>query len=95
MKTIKLKKSDLNMTLEDLLRKFGLVNGCNASPEKLFMSQNDIKTLKKNITKKFKKDFPHLTGAKINTSVSMYFLNLGPSDKLAKVLKDGYVIIGE
>lgn len=95
MKTVKLKKSDLNLTLENLLKKFKLVKNGEAYPDRLLMSREDITTLKKNIEKKFKKEYPGLSKAKISSSVGFYFLNLGPSEVLQDAIKPGHVIILE
>lgn len=93
MKIIKLKKTYLNLTLESLLTKLGLTNGTIAYPERLHLSKEDAKTLKKNIEKKFKKENPHISKKVLDTSVGMYWLNLGPSHLLSDAIRPGYAII--
>lgn len=95
MKVVKIKKSDLNLTLEDLLTKLKLVQGEQAFPERLYMSKEDEKVLRKNIIKKFKKEYPGLNNRALMSSVGMYFLNLGPSTLLSNAIKPGYVVISE
>lgn len=93
MEIVKIKKTDLNLTLEKLLNKFGLVKDNRAYPERLCLSKEDEKILRKNIEQKFKKDFPKLSKKALQTSVGMYWLNLGPSSRLDQAIRPGYAII--
>ena len=95
MKVVKLRKSDLNLTLEKLLSKMGLVDGGRAYPDCLHLSKEDEKTLRGNIEKKFKKEYPNLDSQRMKSSVAMYFLNLGPSTRISSALKPGYAVVTE
>jgi hypothetical protein len=57
------------------------------------MSKEDERVLRKNIIKKFKKEYPTLSTRALMSSVGMYFLNLGPSTLLSDAIKPGYVVI--
>lgn len=93
MKIVKIRKSYLNLTLEKLLDKMGLINGQRAYPDCLHLSKEDEKTLRTNIEKKFKKEYPNLDNRRLKSSVAMYFLNLGPSTRLSDAIKPGYAIV--
>lgn len=94
-KTIKLSKKDLNSSLEDLLKKYNLVQGNTAFPEKLYLSKHDYEILYKNITKQFKKELKVGGKSYIDYCVGVYFVNLGPNTSLQNVIKPGYAIIEE
>lgn len=93
MKVVKIKKSDLNLHLEDLLKKLGLVEKKQAYPECLLMSKEDQKVLKNNITKKIKKKYPHISKKNLSAAVGLYWLNLGPSILLTEAIKPGYAVV--
>jgi hypothetical protein len=89
MKTLKLKKLHYG-NLEKLLKDCELIVGNNAYPQNVFMSPNDLKKVKLELTKQFKKQYPYISKNKLKCGVGMHFLNLSPSE--LKGVKDGYVV---
>lgn len=94
-KIVKLSKKDLNSSLEDLLKKYNLVMGTSAFPERLYLSKKDYNKLYNNIKKLFKKELKIGGKSYINYSVDAYFTTLGPNTSLQNIIKPGYAIITE
>jgi len=80
MKVIKLKKSEYT-DLESLLRRAGLVDEVNltANPEHLYVNEATYKEIQRQLLKQYRKEFPLLSENKIEYSVNVYLLNLGPN----------------
>ncbi len=93
MKTVKITKSMLKDP-ETLLRKVGAVHDNQAFPGQVYMNQKDYQELRKNLTKAFKKEYPLLLKRKIESSVEMTLLNLGPVN-LKRGIEKGYLLVDE
>lgn len=80
MKIIKLKKSEYT-NFETLLRRVGLVDEAThtASPNKIHVNETTYKEMKKLLTAAYKKENPYLSKSRIEYSVGIYLLNLGPA----------------
>lgn len=91
IKIIKLKKTDYK-NLDSFYRRIGAVDGNKALVDKVFWSEADYKKLKSELTKEFRKQYSYLRKDKIDSSVGMYLLNLGPSQSVEKVLKPGWAL---
>ena len=92
MKVVKLTKKDLRKGWGHILTKCGLVDGNNAHPSNLYMSAKDIKEVRRERLKNFK--------SRSNPRQAMYgealdFLNLGPCQELADVIKPGYALVDD
>lgn len=96
MKIIKLKKTDYT-NLEALLTRAGLVNlqEKTAFPNNIFVNEDTYKKIKAELKKLYKKENPLLSKKRIEYSVEMHLLNLGPSVVLngGKKLPNGYAIV--
>lgn len=90
MKSVKITKMLTNP--EVLLRKAGAVHGKQAFPSQIYMNDKDHNELRKNLEKAVKKQYPFLVKQKIDTSVGMTFLNLGPVN-LKKDIEKGYLLV--
>ena len=95
MKVVKLRQSDLKKPVEDLLRKLGAVKGKLAFPNCVYMNTNDYKVLTRNMVLHVKKAYPNLRKNKVDYTVGMIMLNLGPNTSLGDAIKPGYVLIDE
>jgi hypothetical protein len=93
MKTVKITKNMLKNP-EVLLRKAGAVHGNQAFPSQVYMNEKDYSELRKNLTKAFKKEYPHTIERRIQASVEMVLLNLGPVN-LKKGIEKGYLLVDE
>ena len=96
MKVIKLTKRDLNLSPDDLLRKVGAVNEDlqRAYPSEVHMSEEDYKTLAKNVKAKFRKEYPYISKKALESAVGMCLLNYGPNTSaFSKAIKPGFVVV--
>jgi hypothetical protein len=93
MKTVKITKNMLRDP-EALLRKVGAVYEDHAFPSCVYMNESDYSELRKNLTKAFKKEYPHMIERKIQASVEMMLLNLGPVT-LKKGIEKGYLLVDD
>jgi hypothetical protein len=94
MKAIKLKKSWLRDP-ETLLRKLGAFKENQGFPDLVYISAQDYKILYKNTQKAYKKLYPNLNNKKIEFSVNMEMLGLGPNQALENAIKPGFVLMEE
>lgn len=96
MKIIKLKKTEYK-NLEALLTRAGLVNTHEkiAFPNNIFVNENTYKKIRAELKKQHKKENPLLSNKKIEYSVEMHLLNLGPNVVLngGKNLPNGCAIV--
>jgi spore germination protein GerM len=94
MKAVKLKKAWLK-DAETLLRAVGAVHGKRAFPSEVYLSKEDYKVLKQNTAKAFKKKYPFILAKKLDFSIGMHLLNLGPNESLGSALKPGVALVDE
>lgn len=94
MKAIKLKKAWLK-DAETLLRAVGAVHGKRAFPSEVYLSKEDYTELSKNTAKAFKKKYSFVPAKKLEFSISMHMLNLGPNESLGSALKPGVALVDE
>jgi hypothetical protein len=93
MKAIKITKNMLKNPAV-LLKKVGAVYENDAFPSYVYMNKSDYLKLKKNLIKAFKKEYPHAVKRKIQASVEMILLNLGPVN-LKKGIEKGYLLVDD
>lgn len=93
MKSVKITKTMLKDP-ETLLKRAGAVFGNQAFPSQVYMNDKDYSKLKKNLEKAFKKKYPFLVKRKIESSVGMALLNLGPVN-LKKGIQEGYILVDD
>lgn len=93
MRVIKITRSMLK-DAETLLTKVGAINGINAYPYHVYMNKKDYIKLTKNVRAAFKKEYPYLVERKVQSSVAMYMLNLGPNE-LGLGIKEGYLLVDD
>ena len=93
MKSVKITKQMLKNP-EVLLKKAGAVHGNQAFPSQVFMNDKDYKKLEKNLKQAFRKQYPFLVQRKIDSSVGMMLLNLGPVN-LKNGIQEGYLLVDE
>lgn len=77
-----------------LLKKAGAVKGDQAYPSHVFMTEMDFETLRKNLEKTVKKQYPYLDKRRMVTTVGMELLNLGPVT-LKKGIQRGYLLVDD
>lgn len=96
MKIIKLKKTDYT-NLEALLTRAGLVNAeeKTAFPNNIFVNENTYKKIKTELKRLHRKENPLLSRKRIEYSVEIHLLNLGPNVVLngGKNLPNGCAIV--
>ncbi len=82
---------------EDLLYWADLVDkeANQAYPGRIYISKKDYVELKRKYKKALRKKYPYISPRKLESSVEMHFLNLGPNQSLETVLKPGYAVIYE
>lgn len=93
MKTVKITKKMLQDPAY-LLEKCGAVSGRNAYPGRVYMSDVDYQILTKNLKKQLKKEKPYLIPRRIDMSVGMILLNLGPVN-LKKGIQKGFLLVDD
>ena len=92
MKIVKIKKryyKDLQFMYNDL----GLVKNNECDPSRVLCSSKDLKLFQKATKEVFAKVYSWSTPKSLQSSVSMYLLNLGPSERAKQAIKPGYLII--
>lgn len=96
MKTVKLKKSWLSDP-EKLLRAVGAVNDklSRAFPSEVYLSKEDYKVLTQNTAKAFKKKYPFIHKRKLESSIAIHMLNLGPNESLGSAVRPGVALVDE
>lgn len=94
MKELKVTTKDLKDTRK-LLQKAGAINGNIAYPEHVYISKEDAKIVKKNLTNLVKKEYPNLMKSKVTMTVGMEWLNLGPNQSLENAVRPGYILVDE
>jgi hypothetical protein len=87
---VKLRKSDYQNLSKFLLR-IGLVEGTQASPDKVYVSKVDMQKFRAAATAHGRKN--GLKGKALEMAVGMEMLNLSPNGKLENVLKSGYAVV--
>lgn len=92
MKIIKLKASMLKEP-GSLLRQVGAVYKNQAFPSHVYMNPKDYKKLQSNYTRALRKAHPYISPRKLQSSVGMHFLNLGPRED--KGVAPGYLIVDD
>jgi hypothetical protein len=97
MKTVKVKKRYLK-DLSFMYRDLGLIykdedGRDTVDPDKVLMSKEDLKELEKNIKSQLKKENPLCRDVKLESSVNMHLLNIGPNSLAEDAIKKGYMII--
>ena len=90
MKTMRITKKMFN-SAEDLLAAAGAIKGNRAFPYFVYMNPKEYKKFTSNIKKAFKKKYKFLSKHKIDSSTSMYLLNLGPTT--VEGVREGFIII--
>jgi hypothetical protein len=93
MKAIKITKNMLKNPAI-LLKKAGAVYENHAFPSFVYMNKSDYLELKKNLIKAFKKECPYTIKRKIQASVEIILLNLGPVN-LKKGIEKGYLLVDD
>jgi hypothetical protein len=93
MRIIKLTKKDLKAGWEHILNKAGLVHENRGYPGNLYMSKADIKDVRQEYIKRFKKGGRNARLVKY--SEGMHFLNLGANSLLENVIKPGYALVDD
>lgn len=92
MKAIKLSKKDLKDTTV-LLKKANAVVGDQAYPGAVYISKEDAALLKANLRAAIKKEFPYLKKGKVDYTLGLEWLNLGPNESLQNVIRPGYILV--
>lgn len=93
MRFVKIKKKWLS-DFASFYRENDLIKEDNqVNPDKVWMNPLDEKELVSSITKKFKKQNPLLSKKKLDASVGLYILNIGPNTN--KGVSKGYILIEE
>jgi hypothetical protein len=92
MRLVKIRKSWLN-DASLLLKKVGALQGNQAFPSDVYISEEDYKTLEYATTQFGKK--MGFRGDRLKSAVGFELLNLGPNTLLAKALKPGYVLVDD
>jgi hypothetical protein len=77
MKAIKIKNAEY-ADMTKLLNRAGLVQGNQAYPQNIFVSKKTYKKITQAISKQYRKEYPGIYAKKLQVSVGMYLLNLGP-----------------
>lgn len=94
MKVIKLRDSDLK-DYPELLQRCNAVDGNQAYPQYVYLSDRDLKTLVINIVKSAKKEAPHLQGRPLQAALSYHKLNLEPNSSFRMALKPGFALVDD
>lgn len=78
MKTFKIKKKEFG-DLTSLYERIGCTHKDRyAFPYHTFVSPKTYKLIEKTIKQQYKKEYPHLNKRRLDSSVGMHLLNLGP-----------------
>jgi len=95
MKLVKIKKSLLKKDWVAILTELGAVNQKlkQAFPSSVYMSAEDIKTVRANTKVQLKKEHKYISKKHLDYSEAMHFLNLGASSRFETALKSGYVLV--
>lgn len=93
MKSVKITKTMLKDPAL-LLEKVGAVDGNQAYPSHVYMNDKDYRKLEQNLRKALRKEYPYLLKRKIDFSVGMTLLNIGPVN-LKKGVQEGYLLVDE
>jgi hypothetical protein len=95
MKAVKLTQKMLKMHPMDLLVKLGAVdaNKKQVYPQHVYLSKEDSKTLKNNLKKSAKESAPNSPTRLLNYLVGCDWLNYGPNEGLAEVIRSGYALV--
>lgn len=91
MKIFKLKKTDFNDLIK-LYSRIGCVHNDRFTfPHHTFVSPKTYKQIEKVVRQQYKEHYPYLNKRKLDSSVNMYLLNLGPSE--LKGLSDNVILV--
>lgn len=95
MKLIKFKPSLLKKDWTEILEHFGLVDHDSrvAHASSLYMSKEDIATVRKNTKVNIKRQYPQATKQHVEYSESYEFLMYGANSTLADGIKKGYALV--
>jgi hypothetical protein len=93
MKAIKLTKKMLSLEPMDLLVKLGASNETTAFPQHVYVSKQDYKSIKNNVRKLAKKQFPGFAKKHIDNVVGFEMLSYGPNSVLEDALKPGFAVV--
>ena len=94
MKVIKVRASDLK-DYPELLERCGAVNGPQAYPQYVFLSDKDLKTLVVNILKTVKKESPFLQGLRLQAALEYHKLNLEPNSSFRMAIRPGFALVDD
>lgn len=94
MKVIKLRDSDLK-DYPELLQRCNAVDGTQAYPQYVYLSDKDLKTLIVNIVKEAKKEAPYLKGPRLQAALGYHKLNLEPNSSFRMAIKPGFALVDD
>lgn len=89
----RLKRGDLNLTLEDFLVKFDAARAKIGFPQSVFLSDEDAAVLRRNNRRKLRKQYPDGSKHMIDHNIGSYWLQYGPSSLMGKAIRPGYVFV--
>lgn len=94
LKSYKLTKKMMK-DAEELLGSVGAIDKTKnqAYPYHTYMCPKDYKNLERNVRAAFKKKYPFLAAKKLEFSVGMHLLNLGPVE--LDGIREGYILVDE